>query len=225
MTIVDESGGAVCGIAEAPRPTMNWQLIHGWMDFPMVYDEAVAFAPGGAIFVEVGCWLGRSTAYLAQRIKESGKSITLYAVDNWQGGDEDENRTNGDARRSAVAKAVGNDPERLLYLFVRNMCECGFSGAYSALVLDSVLAAGRFKDRSLQFVFVDADHTEQRVYADLCAWWPKVAPGGTMAGHDFNETGPNAAVCRFALENRLWLYGNGVWVNHMPRCWGIRKAP
>lgn len=49
----------------------------------------------------------------------------------------------------------------------------------------SVLAADDVPRRSLDFVFIDADHTYEAVAADLAAWWPKVRIGGTLAGHDY----------------------------------------
>ena len=49
----------------------------------------------------------------------------------------------------------------------------------------SHLAAEAFADGSLDLVFVDASHLYPDVFADISAWWPKVAYGGILAGHDF----------------------------------------
>lgn len=46
-------------------------------------------------------------------------------------------------------------------------------------------AVARFEDCSLDWVYVDADHSFQGALADLVDWWPKLRPGGVMAGHDF----------------------------------------
>jgi hypothetical protein len=59
--------------------------IPGWFDFANIYDHMVRRARSGAVFVEVGAYLGRSTAYLARRIKESRKRIRVYVVDVWDG--------------------------------------------------------------------------------------------------------------------------------------------
>lgn len=45
-------------------------------------------------------------------------------------------------------------------------------------------AADRVADRSLDWVFIDADHTYEGVFADVRAWRPKVRPGGWLMGHD-----------------------------------------
>ncbi len=53
--------------------------------------------------------------------------------------------------------------------------------------MPSVEAAKQFPDGSMDFVFIDADHTYDAVMADLNAWWPKVAKGGMLTGHDFEH--------------------------------------
>ena len=52
----------------------------------------------------------------------------------------------------------------------------------------SVEVAKTVKDNSLDFVFIDADHSYEAVKADLLAWAPKVRPGGIVSGHDYYES-------------------------------------
>jgi hypothetical protein len=81
----------------------------------------------------------------------------------------------------------------------------------------SLNAISKFDDEYFDFVYIDADHTESAVYADLCAWWSKVRSGGILAGHDYCKTTLNRndefvqfgvipAVDRFVAENNLSLY-------------------
>lgn len=49
----------------------------------------------------------------------------------------------------------------------------------------SVEAAESIADSRLDFAFIDADHSYEGVYADVRAWWPKIKPGGFLAGHDY----------------------------------------
>lgn len=50
-------------------------------------------------------------------------------------------------------------------------------------------AASHVRDRSLDFVYIDANHEAGYVLVDLEAWVPKVRPGGIVAGHDYNLAG------------------------------------
>ena len=49
----------------------------------------------------------------------------------------------------------------------------------------STEAAGHVADRSLDFVYIDARHDYDSVIEDLAAWFPKLRPGGLIAGHDY----------------------------------------
>jgi len=53
--------------------------------------------------------------------------------------------------------------------------------------LTSHEAAARIADASLDFVSVDARHDTESVLEDLEAWFPKVRPGGILAGHDYAD--------------------------------------
>lgn len=49
----------------------------------------------------------------------------------------------------------------------------------------SIEAATRFKDGSLDFIYIDGNHSLLHVVQDLCYWVPKVRSGGCISGHDF----------------------------------------
>lgn len=52
----------------------------------------------------------------------------------------------------------------------------------------SLSVAEWLPDASLDFVFLDGDHSFAGVAADLTAWWPKVRPGGWLCGHDYGNS-------------------------------------
>jgi hypothetical protein len=64
---------------------------------------------------------------------------------------------------------------------------------------DSVLLSRQFQDRSLSLVNIDADHSYEGVKNDISAWFPKVAMGGVMVFHDFENLayGVKRAVLEF----------------------------
>jgi hypothetical protein len=55
---------------------------------------------------------------------------------------------------------------------------------------DSLQAVERFADRSLDFVYIDADHSFEGCRRDILAWAPKVKVGGVLAGHDYYNMPP-----------------------------------
>lgn len=75
-----------------------------------------------------------------------------------------------------------------------------FGNRVNWLYLSSINASHSIANGSLDFVFIDANHTYEEVKKDLAAWWPKVRTNGLFCGHDFNMDGVNKAVREFASE-------------------------
>ena len=53
------------------------------------------------------------------------------------------------------------------------------------LFYNSWEASDRFEDNSIDFIFIDVDHSFESVTKDLKAWYCNVKKGGIMSGHDF----------------------------------------
>lgn len=63
-----------------------------------------------------------------------------------------------------------------------------------------------FPNSYFDFVYIDADHSEEKVYEDLTLWFPKIKEGGVIAGHDINHPdflGVKLAVEKFCKEKGL----------------------
>ena len=80
-------------------------------------------------------------------------------------------------------------------------------------------AVNDFPARSLDFVYIDADHRFPFVAQDLYHWYWRVRKGGVVAGHDYLDTRPgqsyrslqiqtvvDAFVKAFYVEN-LYIFG------------------
>lgn len=175
--------------------------IPGWFDYSDVYDQAVAEADFGGTIVEVGSWYGKSAVYLARRSIESRRHHRIVCVDTWKG-------TPGNPCADHVAQRGGS----ILEDFRRNLRVADVQDVVWPLERPSLEAAPMFEDRSLDFVFLDADHAYEAVLADINAWLPKLKPGGVLAGHDFDrpETVQRAVLERLpqaiARPPRSWWY-------------------
>lgn len=149
-----------------------YQNIHGWFSAETLYRDMVAEAGDGAVFVEVGAWKGRSAAYLAVEIVNSGKDVKLHVVDWFKGSDEPAHHADPDVREG-----------RLRAVFEANMAPV--ASVVTTHAMTSVEAASLFADDSLDFVFIDADHTYAGAKQDILTWRAKVKPGKMLAGDDF----------------------------------------
>ena len=80
-------------------------------------------------------------------------------------------------------------------------------------------AARHVEDAALDFVYIDAIHTRAAVESDMRAWWPKLRPGGWLAGHDYQIETVRAAVERFCKERHVPL---GFVTAEEPGSWAIQ---
>lgn len=67
----------------------------------------------------------------------------------------------------------------------------------------SVDAAKNFSKRSLDFAYLDANHSYEATLADLEAWGPKVRDGGLLCGDDYTADYPG--VSRAVQEYARWM--------------------
>jgi Protein of unknown function DUF115/Methyltransferase domain len=130
------------------------------------------------IGVEVGVFTGALSQLLLER-----PDLRLYMVDHWLPADpQSEYAHSGDFH----AKLSGEQQTRYMHAAIAAV---QFAGERAQIVrLSSVNAAEHVLDHSLDFVFIDADHSYEGCKADIEAWLPKIKPSGFISGHDYDNT-------------------------------------
>ena len=94
----------------------------------------------------------------------------------------------------------------------------------------SMQAVESIEDNSLDFVFIDGNHSYEFVKEDIREWYKKVKPGGIIAGHDYkidpeNDYGVIEAVGEYVKENNispLFEFRGG---GRLVPCWMFFKQP
>lgn len=120
------------------------------------------------VIVEIGSYKGKSTVCLGWGSR-LGQSVYVYAVDHHNGSPE---------HQRAVATAfLGTLPH-----FRMTVTKAGLDELVKELVQFSVTAVDQVAE-PIGLLFIDGHHDEVR--QDFDAWYPKVAPGGKIAFHDY----------------------------------------
>ncbi len=148
------------GVDTSKRSPIEVPNVSRENEFPILMRDA-----GFKIGVEVGVEQGLYSERLCQLIP----GLKLYAVDCWQahrGYRDHVSQEKLDGFFESTRKRVAQYDCQLIRKW-------------------SVEAAKRFDDRSLDFVYIDANHDLANVIKDLVAWAPKVRKGGIISGHDF----------------------------------------
>jgi len=151
--------------------------------------------------IEIGVWQGWYMRHLLMRTP-----MHIYGIDPWVAtesyGDVDPKAEDFDPM------ALGDDGyewQEARYMATMSLFRGAPPSRCTVLRSFSYLLTPFFPDKTVDFVYIDGEHTYDAVTQDIADWWPKVKPGGIMAGHDYNETNPGTkqAVNEFAEKYGL----------------------
>jgi hypothetical protein len=163
--------------------------IQGWMgvgELQWLYERAHEFTR----IVEIGCWKGRSTHALL-----SGCKGTVFAIDNFKGNPTEigEGQPHHEATYNDIHK-----------VFLQNV---GHFPNLVTLKMDSMEAVKMFKNKSVDMVFIDGEHTLKEFTQDFEGWRPKCKT--LFCGHDKDMDGPE----RYLRENKIKVISReGIWI-------------
>ena len=68
-----------------------------------------------------------------------------------------------------------------------------------------------FEDESLDFVFIDAIHLYEHVKEDIALWYPKIKPGGILAGDDYSYQFPGVISAVDEVFNNNCNINSTIW--------------
>ena len=131
-------------------------------DLPQFFVEM-----GFKVGAEIGVYKGE----FSEKIAQTG--LTLYSIDPWQIYDDYDNPRGQD---------------RLDFQYEHTKQVLAPYPNCTIIRKTSMEAAPDFKDDSLDFVYIDANHDFRYVAEDLSEWTKKVKKGGIVSGHDYFYT-------------------------------------
>lgn len=130
-------------------------------DLPDLFCEM-----GYKVGAEIGVYKGKFTEKFCQ------KGLKMYAIDNWlvyHGGAENH-----------------QTQERQDFLYERTRRNLSKYPDCEVIRKNSMDAVGDFAYESLDFVYLDGDHSFKGIAEDIYAWCRIVKKGGIVSGHDYS---------------------------------------
>ena len=77
---------------------------------------------------------------------------------------------------------------------------------------DSIDAVSQFEDESIDLIYIDSDHSSDRVKQEIDAWLPKIKSNGFIAGHDINMPTVYNVVTRYFDPTMIELFNDTSWI-------------
>lgn len=158
-------------------------------------EDMLTLLPSGEC-AEIGVFKGEYSAH----ILEKNDPIKLHLIDVW-----------GNIELSYYDYEMTDDAtQNMIFNSIKR--KYGKLDNVNIIKSLSTKAAELFKDETLDWVYIDADHSFEGCYNDLVAYNPKVKTDGYICGHDWlpeyfhrDGFGVNTAVLKFVEENNYIL--------------------
>lgn len=178
-------------------------------------EHQSTLAPEGRYWPETGIEIGVFRGDTSELLLREFHGV-LYMVDPWKVWPNDHPYVlSGDG----VTKLSKDEQEKNFQEATRRTAFAG--GRRMILRTTSEIAGQRLAGRFFDFAFIDGAHYYEAVRDDIAIWWPRISPGGILAGHDLDHPrdqrgvwGVRRAVEEFCDREKLALNSRG-------SCWWV----
>lgn len=175
--------------------------------------EILSRLGSGARGAEIGVFAGDTS----RELLKGDPSLQLLMVDSWEGDGQAYSGDSGDWHatlpQAAQDEFLSKARKRVAFA----------NGRASIVRKRSQEALADVPDASLDFVFIDADHSYHGCRNDIEGWARKLKPGGWLGGHDYQNTdfekfGVTRAVDEYVSRHALELETgrNFCWFTQLP---------
>lgn len=147
--------------------------------------------------VEVGIYKG----FTAEKVVEARPNLIYHMIDPWNSEEADPSYIDSGAEDAVLLQA---EMEENYLRVVEKIAP--YQGRAHIYRMKSIRAADYFDSKSVDFVFIDGDHSYDGAKRDIAAWYPKIKSGGWIGGHDYNHPrfpGVTEAVKERFSEDRI----------------------
>lgn len=144
------------------------------------YDAIIKRLPKdkNIIGAELGVWKGETSYQLLKALPK----LNLMMVDRWQVPPDGDSYFQGSRTMSRSTQKQFDDVFNMAYNRVNE-----FGERCKIYRMTTIEASEYVDNNSLDFVFIDSDHSYIGVTNDLTYWYPKLKIGGLLCGHDWEN--------------------------------------
>jgi hypothetical protein len=165
------TGAKILAQLRAGREAFTWRDIPGCVldPSPAKVHARIIGQLEAPVCVEVGVANGRGLACMATLAEfRGGRAV---GIDTFLG---------------TPGESEGYPPDMMARSF-ENIARCSIDHVTGLRCASSLEAVQDIPDAAYDYVFLDAAHDYESIRADIDAWWPKIKPGGWLAGHDYTD--------------------------------------
>ncbi len=187
----------------------KYKSIPGWFKSHELYELIVNRIDHKATIVEIGCYFGRSSVYLAELLTQRNLDVVFYCLDAWRSVSSKKHASEG-MNESLVKKheklksQYNEDPFKIFSYLIK-------SSDMEDIIIPkkgpSFDHSESFEDESCDFVYIDTSNDYEDIKKEIKRWLPKMKKGGVIGGDDFSSPGVRKAVQSVFQNYNLCDYG------------------
>ena len=143
-------------ISENPKPVFTGEWVAFALSDQIALTELIRrIARPGCRMAEVGSWLGTGSTQVFLKELDPFSDTELFCIDTWRGSGNVQRHLDFVARYDAYGT------------FLKNAAQAKSRTRLTPMQMTSIAAAATFADATLDFVFIDADHSYEAAKADI----------------------------------------------------------
>lgn len=164
-------------IIKPARTTQELNGIYDLISYVCSFDNKCQ----NKTMIEIGSYIGESTEIFLQNFK------TVYSIDTFEWIKLNNNSW-------VKSKSNYSDAEKLFDINLKK-----YKNLIKLKGLNNKFL-NKFKNNSIDFMYIDASHDYNDVKNDIINWYPKIKINGYLAGHDYCENVNNGGVIKAVDE-------------------------
>lgn len=181
-----------------------YKEIPGWFHASELYSFVFAkYCTQKSLFVEIGSYFGRSSCYMCELIRNNLCNIQFDIIDPWIWNNlfEITHDKIQKGQRVYAQPFLEKEHEKIVNKFGKNPHDitCYYLNKFNLIKDDKIInliqktskdASFLYEDNTIDFLYIDGDHSLKIVEQDIKTYFPKVKVGGIISGDDYNAIKP-----------------------------------
>lgn len=164
------------------------------------YRKLVEQIPDNGTMIEIGTFRGRSLCSVSDIIQR--KNIKVIAIDTFEGTPTEDSELNDYYEK-----------ENILEEFKSNILKFGIKNYVNIYKGKNEEYANLIENKTVDLIFIDADHSYEAVKQDIDVWKNKLKSSGILAGHDILWESVKQAVDE--KFNNDYITCSNIWIKEM----------
>lgn len=179
-----------------------YEDINDAFDHIEIYDYVIGGVSSPSVFIEVGSWTGKSTAYLGVEVLNLIKPIKIFSSEDF----------NEDFIDPTLSEELIEN-RKVQLTFERRNNDISINSVCNTTITSPFDLCKLFHFGEIDFCFINSNHYSEEIENNIRLWWPKIKSGGILAGSGHDNPIVSQSASQILGNYKLQTYNGSVnWI-------------